>query len=186
MYIQTNNMSSKVDEHYRGMNEERYHMIGRSRSLSPPSSKRIRYCSYKTHNGTNESHQYSRNERTYKIAHQKNSFHRLKTNETTDAFNKEAINQDQRQIWDRVEAEFQLKQFKNRAEIRIQGGRAHPIDILTAYNDWDQLKMEVGFPDPVTLLEEITEKKELIELQNSISMHLKWSNTNIEFWQVSL
>jgi hypothetical protein len=181
-------MPEEMDGYYRGMNEERYSRMRRSRSKSPPpfrenihrSSHKTRADSYRTSNVTE-----SKNRRYDGTKYWNGEGGRRGGGDVKRDSRKRPDKEDESHKWDHIEAEFQLKQARNRAEIRIKKGRAHAIDVLIAYAHWNEMDIEAGLPDPVTLLKEVSENEKLNELQLAVSMHLKWKDPNKEFWQVS-
>ena len=97
--------------------------------------------------------------------------------------------------WVAEEDQFVLQQAKKKAEIRIRGGRAKPIDWLTVIlravdptrNIFDDEieESELDYMDPEGVLEDLDEKQ-FDELEKSIDVFLaleKYQN-NLDFWKV--
>ena len=98
--------------------------------------------------------------------------------------------------WVAEEDQFVLQQAKKKAEIRIRGGRAKPIDWLTVILravdptrnllDDEVEESELDYMDPEGVLEDLNEMQ-LDELEKSIDVFIaleKYQN-NLEFWKVS-
>ena len=97
--------------------------------------------------------------------------------------------------WVAEEDQFVLQQAKKKAEIRIRGGRAKPIDWLTVIlravdptrNPFDDEveDSELDYMDPEGVLEDLDEKQ-FDELEKSIDVFIaleKYQNS-LDFWKV--
>ena len=97
--------------------------------------------------------------------------------------------------WVAEEDQFVLQQAKKKAEIRIRGGRAKPIDWLTvvlravdpsrSLLDDEVEESELDYMDPEGVLEDLN-GAQLDELEKSIDVFiaLEKYQSNLEFWKV--
>lgn len=90
---------------------------------------------------------------------------------------------DEVQAMERKEGEFELKQSRIRSEIRLNSGRAKPIDILL------QFLCKIGKENPKLdnplLIFTGPDLKEFKELKDDIKLHLALDKTNSLFWEAA-
>lgn len=88
--------------------------------------------------------------------------------------------------WERQEDEFHLDQARLRSKIRIQDGRAKPIDLLAQYVSTHSLEetIEMQMHEPYTYLNglDISDLEDLLE-DIRIYMELDKSKENIGYWE---
>ena len=109
-------MPEEVDGHYRGMNEERYSRMRRSRSNSPPPFRENTHrFAHKTRaDRYHDSNAMRSKNKRYKETRYRNGEGGGHERDDTERDSRRRLNkEDESHKWDRVEAEFQLKQARN-------------------------------------------------------------------------
>lgn len=88
--------------------------------------------------------------------------------------------------WERQEDQFHLEQARLRSKIRIQDGRAKPIDLLAQYISTQSLEetIEMQMHEPYTYLNGlgVQDLEDLLE-DIRIYIELDKSNNNYEYWE---
>ncbi|XP_010412904.1 PREDICTED: cactin-like [Camelina sativa] len=88
------------------------------------------------------------------------------------------------QDWEKKEEEFNFYQSKVRSAIRLDQGRAKPIDVLYKYvDDSDDVNIELSEPYMVFKGLDI---KDLEELRDDIKMYMDWDRetpTRVQYWE---
>lgn len=87
--------------------------------------------------------------------------------------------------WERQEDQFHLNQAKLRSKIRMQDGRAKPIDVLAQYISQDSTEddLTIEMQEPYNVLTGLT-IRDLEDLLEDIKVYLEMEkHTNLEFWR---
>lgn len=87
--------------------------------------------------------------------------------------------------WERQEDKFHLEQARLRSKIRMQDGRAKPIDLLAQYisNSNLEASIEMQMPEPYTFLNGL-EIQDLEGLLVDIKVYIELEKgNNSEFWE---
>lgn len=88
--------------------------------------------------------------------------------------------------WEKQEDQFHLEQARLRSKIRIQDGRAKPIDLLAQYVSEQSLEetIEMQMHEPYTYLNglEIADLEDLLE-DIRIYMDMDKSKVNVDYWE---
>lgn len=85
--------------------------------------------------------------------------------------------------WEDQEDKFHLEQAKLRSKIRIQDGRAKPIDLLAQYVSSDDNDLEIQMHEPYTILVGLT-IEDLEDLLVDIKVYMELEEgKNAEFWK---
>ncbi|XP_078377222.1 splicing factor Cactin-like isoform X2 [Oculina patagonica] len=85
--------------------------------------------------------------------------------------------------WEEQEDKFHLEQAKLRSKIRIQDGRAKPIDLLAQYVSTDDNDLEIQMHEPYTILVGLT-IDDLEDLLVDIKVYMELEEgKNAEFWK---
>lgn len=85
--------------------------------------------------------------------------------------------------WEKSEDTFHLQQAKMRSEIRIQDGRAKPIDLLAKYISAEDDELAVEMHEPYTYLYGLT-VSDLEDLLEDIKVYLELEQgKNTEYWK---
>lgn len=88
--------------------------------------------------------------------------------------------------WEKQEDQFHLEQARLRSKIRIQDGRAKPIDLLAQYVSEQSLEetIEMQMHEPYTYLNglEIADLEDLLE-DIRIYMDMDKSKENVDYWE---
>ncbi|KAH3703344.1 cactin-like [Dreissena polymorpha] len=85
--------------------------------------------------------------------------------------------------WEKSEDTFHLQQAKMRSEIRIQDGRAKPIDLLAKYISAEDDELAVEMHEPYTYLYGLT-STDLEDLLEDIKVYLELEQgKNTEYWR---
>ncbi|KAL4237947.1 hypothetical protein ACF0H5_002657 [Mactra antiquata] len=85
--------------------------------------------------------------------------------------------------WEKSEDSFHLQQAKLRSEIRIQDGRAKPIDLLAKYISAEDDELAVEMHEPYTYLYGLT-ISDLEDLLEDIKVYLELEQgKNTEYWR---
>lgn len=88
----------------------------------------------------------------------------------------------QLELWHQQEDQFHLKQARLRSRIRIQDGRAKPIDLLAKYIDAEDEVDEVEMYEPYTYLRGL-QIKDLEDLLEDIKVYKELEKgKNLDFW----
>jgi hypothetical protein len=85
--------------------------------------------------------------------------------------------------WEAQEDLFHLEQAKLRSTIRIESGRANPIDLLAKYANMTEEDVDIEIQEPYNLLKglnvaDLEDLLEDIEVYRTIE-----KETNLEFWR---
>lgn len=84
--------------------------------------------------------------------------------------------------WEEQEDKFHLEQAKMRSKIRIQDGRAKPIDLLAQYVSTEDNDLEIQMHEPYTILVGLT-IDDLEDLMVDIKVYMELEEgKNAEFW----
>ncbi|PIK46373.1 putative cactin isoform X1 [Apostichopus japonicus] len=89
------------------------------------------------------------------------------------------------QEWEKQEDQFHLDQAKLRSKIRIQDGRAKPIDQLAQYigQEKNEEDLTIEMQEPYNILTGLT-IRDLEDLLEDIKVYLEMEkHTNLEFWK---
>lgn len=85
--------------------------------------------------------------------------------------------------WEEQEDKFHLEQAKLRSKIRIQDGRAKPIDLLAQYVSTDNNDLEIQMHEPYTILVGLA-IDDLEDLMVDIKVYMELEEgKNAEFWK---
>lgn len=85
--------------------------------------------------------------------------------------------------WEKQEDVFHLKQARLRSKIRIQDGRAKPIDLLAKYVGAEEEDLAVEMHEPYTYLTGLT-YADLDDLLEDIRVYMEIEDSrNIDFWK---
>ncbi|EOA28755.1 hypothetical protein CARUB_v10024987mg [Capsella rubella] len=88
------------------------------------------------------------------------------------------------QYWEKKEEEFNFYQSKMRSAIRLDKGRAKPIDVLYKYVD-DSGDMNIELSEPYMVFKGL-DVKDMEELRDDIKMYLDWDRatpTRVQYWE---
>lgn len=85
--------------------------------------------------------------------------------------------------WEKQEDGFHLQQAKLRSKIRIQDGRAKPIDLLARYISAEEEDLTVEMHEPYIYLNGLN-MQDLEDLQEDIKVYMELENgKNLDYWR---
>lgn len=85
--------------------------------------------------------------------------------------------------WEKQEDTFHLQQAKLRSKIRIQDGRAKPIDLLARYVSSEEEDFTVEMHEPYVYLNGLR-SQDLEDLQEDIKIYMELENgKNLDYWK---
>ncbi|KFM74457.1 hypothetical protein X975_17517, partial [Stegodyphus mimosarum] len=84
--------------------------------------------------------------------------------------------------WEKQEDIFHLKQAKLRSKIRIQDGRAKPIDLLARYVSSEEEDFSVDMHEPYVYLNGLR-SQDLEDLEEDIKIYMELEKKNASYWK---